>query len=86
MIHGKSGEFQLGADVEVEVTEHVMSSRGGSIHGPQEKGNQESGSLSTMIMLVMIAVHDVVLSGTESLKVAIAVGSGTLFIRCAVGT
>lgn len=84
MIQGKSGDIQLGTDVELEVTEHVMSSRGGSIHGPQEKGNQESGSFSTMIMLVMIAVHDVVLSGTV-LKMAAGVGSGALFISSDVG-
>lgn len=56
MIQGKSGESQLGADV--EVTEHVMSSRGGSIHGPQEKGNQESGSISSMTMLVTIVARE----------------------------
>lgn len=85
MIQGKSGDIQPGSDVELEVTEHVMSSRGGSIHGPQEKGTQESGLFSTMIMLVMIAVHDVVLSGTVSLTMAAGVGSGALFISGDVG-
>lgn len=82
---GKSDDIQLGTDVELEVTEHVMSSRGGSIHGPQEKGNHESGLFSTMIMLVMIAVHEVVLSETESLSMATGVGLGTLCISGGVG-
>lgn len=84
MIQGKSGESQLGIDE--EVTEHVISSTGGSIHGPQEKGTHESGLPSPIMILVMIVVQGAVTSETGPSKVAAGVGSGASFVRINDGT
>lgn len=84
MIQGKSGESQLGTDA--EVTEHVMSSRGGSIHGPHEKGNHKSGPPSPMMMLVVIVVQDAVSSEVSPSSVATEEGCGAFCVKICVDT